>query len=74
MPETRTTYLGQYEHETAEKIAAELVDAGIVWWHKQAGPFMRTIFAGDWGVRMFVEEARLEEAQVIADRVTGANA
>ncbi len=66
---TTTVFLGQYTWEDANAIAEQLEDAGIVWWHKQAGPFVRFFFAGDWGVRLFVEKARLEEARRLAESV-----
>ncbi len=66
---TTTVFLGQYTWEDANAIAELLEHAGIVWWHKQAGPFVRFFFAGDWGVRLFVEKARLEEARQLADSV-----
>jgi hypothetical protein len=64
---TLTTYLGQYTRETANAIAAELEKAGIEWWYKEPGFFSQI---WEWGVRMFVEEARLEEARSIAKRVS----
>ena len=70
-PRVSTTYLGQYTDEHAEAIAAGLEEAGIVWWHKKAGRLTRTLFAGDWGVRLFVDEKKLDEAREIAKRVTG---
>ena len=68
----RTTYLGQFEHATAEKIAAALEDAGIGWFYKQTSGISRWLFSGEWGVRLFVAEDRVDEvrsivAQVIAD-------
>jgi hypothetical protein len=65
----RTTYLGQYTDEHANEIAGLLEDAGIAWYYKQAwGPF-RVLFLGDWGTRLFVDEARLDEARELAKRV-----
>lgn len=60
-----TTYLGQYSREQANAIAAELEEAGIVWWYKQPG-FLSWIW--EWGVRLFVDETRLEEARAIVGR------
>ena len=71
MSDVATVYLGQYTDEHAEAIAKELEEAGIVWWHKKTGRLTRTLFAGDWGVRLFVEEARLDEARAIAEKVKG---
>ena len=67
-----TVYLGQFTHEHAEAIAKELTEAEIVWWHKQSGRIASFVFAGDWGVRLFVDAARLDEAREIAVRVKGA--
>ena len=66
-----TVYLGQFTEEHAEAIAKALEEAGIVWWHKQSGRIARMLFAGDWGVRMFVDERRLEDARRIATEVKG---
>jgi hypothetical protein len=66
---TSTTYLGQFTDENAESIAERLEGAGISWYHKSSGSFMRTIFAADWGVRLFVDTARLDEALAIAREI-----
>jgi hypothetical protein len=66
-----TVYLGQFTDEHAEAIAKGLEEAGIVWWHKQSGRLTRVLFAGDWGVRLFVDAKRLDEAREIAARVKG---
>lgn len=71
MDEVPTVHLGQFMDDDAEDIAAGLEAAGIVWWHKTSGRFARTIFAGDWGVRLFVDRSRLDEAREIAQGVTG---
>jgi hypothetical protein len=68
-----TVYLGQFTEEHAEAIAKALEEAGIVWWHKGAGRVAKILFAGDWGVRLFVDQNRLEEAREIA-RVHGGTA
>jgi hypothetical protein len=70
-PKVSTVYLGQYTDAHAEAIAGALEDAGIVWWHKKTGRITRTIFAGDWGVRLFVDETRLDEAKAIVEKVKG---
>lgn len=62
----RTVLLGQFEDDNAHEVAQRLDDAQIVWWSKSSGRFARTLFAGDWGTRLFVDEARLDEAQAIA--------
>lgn len=61
-----TVHLGQFTHEHAEAIAAELEAAGIVWWYKAPG-FLSAIW--EHGVRLFVDRKRLAEARAIADRV-----
>ena len=64
-----TAYLGQFSLEKANALAEKLEAAGIGWWHKQSGGIARTIFAGEWGVRLFVDSARLEEARALADAI-----
>lgn len=66
--DVRTVHLGQFTHEHAEAIAAELERAGIVWWYKAPG-FLSQIW--EHGVRLFVDRGRLEEARAIAERVLG---
>jgi hypothetical protein len=62
-----TVHLGQYTRETANEIAGELEDAGIVWWYKEPG-YISQVW--EFGVRLFVDRARLVEARSIADRIT----
>lgn len=69
MPPMRTVYLDQFTDDHAEDIVAALDDAGIVHYQKRSGGFARFIFAGEWGVRIFVDEERVDEARRIADRV-----
>lgn len=66
---TRTTYLGQFSPARAEAIGRALDDAGIVWWRKQAGALTQFFFIGEWGVRLFVDRDRLQEAAAIADAI-----
>ena len=61
-----TVYLGQFTWEHANAMAAKFTEAGITWWHKQAGGIVQTLFRADWGVRVFVDSARLDEAKAIA--------
>lgn len=70
MDDVRTVELGQFTDENAEAIAGALVDAGIVWYAKSSGRFGRLLFAADWGTRLFVDEARLDEARTLAAEVT----
>ena len=76
MAQARTVELGQFTDENAERIAAVLEQAEIPWWHKGSGRFTRLLSAGDWGVRIFVDQARLDEARQLAqgvlDRADGA--
>jgi hypothetical protein len=66
-----TVYLGQYTHEHANAIAEGLEEAGIVWWFKNPGT-LSYVFFNEWGPRLFVDRARLEEARAIADRIAPA--
>lgn len=68
-----SVYLGQFEDETAEEIAAALEEAGIGWYYKQPGGITRLMFAGEWGVRLFVDAARIDEVRTIVERVTTAD-
>ncbi len=61
-----TVHLGQYTREHANQIAGELEAAGIVWWYKEPG-WIASVW--EFGVRLFVDRTRLEEARGIADRV-----
>ena len=65
----RTVQLGQFTEENAERIVAALEAAGIVWWHKQHGRFVQLLSAADWGVRVFVEVDRLDEAKALAREI-----
>lgn len=67
-----TSYLGQFTEEHADAIGKGLTEAGMVWWYKQSGKIMRFISVGDWGVRLFVDSNRLDEAREIARRVVPA--
>ena len=69
--DVRTVHLGGYTHEHAEKIAAQLEEAGIVWWYKAPG-FLSQIWESS--VRLFVDRDRLDEAKAIADAVLAGDA
>jgi hypothetical protein len=69
--ELRTVYLGQFEHATADRIAGALEDAGIYWTYKQFGRLTRLLFAGDWGVRLYVESSRFQEAGSLVEQIKG---
>lgn len=62
----KTTYLGQFTDENANAIAEGLEKAGISWYYKQSGRLVQVLFRGEWGTRMFVETARIDEARRIA--------
>jgi hypothetical protein len=66
----RTVELGQFTDENAERIAGQLEKAGIVWWHKTSGRFVRLLSAADWGTRIYVDHDRLDDAKRIAERIT----
>jgi hypothetical protein len=62
-----TIHLGQYDRETANAIAGRLERAGIVWWYKEPG-FLSQVW--EFGVRLFVDRDRLDDARQIAERVS----
>lgn len=64
-----TVYLGQFTWEHANAIAERLEQADIEWWHKQSGAIMRVLSAADWGVRLFVDRRRLDDAREIAREI-----
>ncbi len=61
-----TVHLGQYTRETANEIAGELEGAGIIWWYKEPG-YISQVW--EFGVRLFVDKARLADAKEIAERI-----
>lgn len=61
-----TVYLGRYTWDHANEIAGELENAGIVWWYKQPGFLSQ---AWEFGVRLFVDRERIDEARAISDRI-----
>ena len=62
-----TVHLGQFTRETANAIAGELAGAGIVWWYKEPG-WLSSLW--EKGIRLFVDQERLDEAKEIVARVT----
>ena len=65
-----STYLGQFTDESADAIAEAFDEAGVGWSAKTSGRFTRVIFAGDWGVRLFVDDDQdLDRAWDIAGRI-----
>jgi hypothetical protein len=67
----RTVQLGQFVDENADAIVEALEVEGIVHWTKRHGGLARTLFAGDWGTRIFVDADRLEQAQDITRGILG---
>lgn len=65
-PTVTTVHLGQFDRETANRIAEKLEEAGIVWWYKDPGFFSQI---WEFGVRLFVDKKRLAEARAIVARV-----
>jgi hypothetical protein len=61
-----TVHLGQFDRETANDIAGELEQAGIVWWYKEPG-WLSSIW--EFGVRLFVDRERLDEAKALVETV-----
>jgi hypothetical protein len=61
-----TVHLGQFDRESANAIAGSLEEAGIVWWFKEPG-YLSQIW--EFGVRLFVDRDKLDEAKAIVDRV-----
>ena len=51
-----SSYLGQFTDDSADAITAAFDEADIAWSAKVSGRFTRLIFAGDWGVRLFVDD------------------
>ena len=66
-PDVTTVHLGQFTRETANAIAGELAGAGIVWWYKEPG-WLSSLW--ERGVRLFVDQDRIDEARAIVARVT----
>jgi cell division septation protein DedD len=71
MADVDTVQLGQFTDENAEAIVDRLEMAGITWWVKRSGGLARVLFAGDWGVRVFVDASRAEEAAGIVRELLG---
>lgn len=69
MAQTPTRYLGQFVEDNAGRIIEALDGAGIVWHQKRTGSIGRLVFAGEWGVRLFVQGDRYDEARAIAHRI-----
>jgi hypothetical protein len=61
-----TTYLGQFDRVMANAIAGRLEEAGIVWWYKEPG-IISVVW--EFGVRLFEDEQRLDEAKSIVEEV-----
>jgi len=66
--DVRTAHLGEFTAAHAAAIAESLDAEQIVWWSKEPG-----FLSGIWqhGVELFVDKARMQDAQRIAARVLG---
>jgi len=62
----RSAYLGQFSFERSNLIAEALEEAGISWTYKQFGRWTKLFFAGEWGVRLYVDAGKVEAARAIA--------
>lgn len=71
MARPHTVQLGQFTEENAERVLAALDGAGIVCWYKRHGRFVQVLSAADWGVRVFVDRDRLDEARSLAREIVG---
>jgi hypothetical protein len=67
-PGVITVHLGQFTRDHANAIAGRLEEAGIVWWYKEPGSISRI---WEYGVRLFVDRDRLDEARAIVATVLG---
>ena len=67
----RTVQLGQFTDDNAARIGAALETAGIRWWQKSSGGLVRLLSAADWGVRVFVEVDRIDDARRLARDLLG---
>ncbi|HEY6679249.1 MAG TPA: hypothetical protein VI411_10165 [Actinomycetota bacterium] len=65
-PGVITVHLGQFTRDHANTIADRLEEAGIVWWYKEPGSISRI---WEYGVRLFVDRDRLDEARAIVAAV-----
>ena len=64
-----TVQLGQFTDDHADEIAAALDDAGIAFYAKSFGRVVRLLSAADWGTRLFVDRADLDQAVTSALRI-----
>lgn len=64
-----TVYLGQFTDEHADEIVDVLDEHDIVWSAKSSGAFTRFVFAADWGVRIFVQAERADDAWRLAGEI-----
>ena len=61
-----TAYLGQFTREHANAIAEQLEEREIAWWYKEPGMISAV---WEYGVRLFVDQTRLDEARGIAEQL-----
>ncbi len=57
-----TVHLGRFSRERANEVAGALEKAEIASWYKEPGFFSQI---WEYGVRLFVDSARLDEARAI---------
>ena len=62
----RYVLLGQYLEENAEAVAEALAAAEIRHYTTRASAITQTLFMGEWGVRIFVEQQDKDRAATIA--------
>jgi hypothetical protein len=67
-PDVITVHLGQFTRDHANTVGGRLEEAGIVWWYKEPGSISRI---WEYGVRLFVDRDRLDEARAIVATVLG---
>ena len=65
----RTAYLGQFERPRADRIAGALEEAGIAWTYKEFGRLAKFFFIGDWGIRLYVDESRVDDVREVLARL-----
>jgi hypothetical protein len=61
--------LGQFTDAHADEIVAALEKAGIHAYAKRFGRIVRTMFAADWGTRLFVDGADYDRATAVAREI-----
>lgn len=65
----RYVLLGQFLDENAARISDALHDAAVRHYTTRASAVTQTLFMGEWGVRIFVEQAQHDHAHAIVAAV-----